>query len=66
MGVFARWPKSWKSLDTRRPVCRFWTVLYGRPDSGTFWEQKCDSHAQSLGLSPLDPSGRRVTCMLPS
>ena len=29
--------------------------LYGHPDAGTFWEQKCDAHAQAVGFKPIGP-----------
>eukprot|EP00974_Lingulodinium_polyedra_P027358 2643747-Lingulodinium_polyedra.AAC.1 len=44
-----------KALKMHRPVCRLKKALYGHPDSGTFWEKKCDSHAKSVGFDPLGP-----------
>eukprot|EP00974_Lingulodinium_polyedra_P061845 5970250-Lingulodinium_polyedra.AAC.1 len=44
-----------------RPFCRLKKALHGHPDSGTFWEKKCDSHAESVGF---DPIGAGVACVL--
>eukprot|EP00974_Lingulodinium_polyedra_P023280 2247077-Lingulodinium_polyedra.AAC.1 len=39
-----------------RPVCRLRKVLYGHPDSGAFWEQKCDSRSGKAGfVGPFGP-----------
>ena len=37
----------------RRPVVKFLWALYGHPDSGTLWEQHCDSHVKSVGFEPI-------------
>ena len=39
--------------NMQRPVCRLRKALYGHPDSGTYWEQKCDDHAKSVGVKPF-------------
>ena len=41
-----------KALKMRRPVCLLKRALYGHPDSGTFWEEKCDEHVRSVGFEP--------------
>ena len=28
-------------------------ALYGHPDSGTYWEEHCDKHCQSVGFVPI-------------
>ena len=47
------WPKSWEGRGFKRPVCRLYKALYGRPDSGTYWEQHCDRHLRSEGFEPI-------------
>ena len=47
------WRKSFPTL--RRPVCRLKKALYGHPDAGTYWEQTCDAHVQSVGFIPIGP-----------
>ena len=47
-----RWPKEWVG-KYRDPVVRLRLALYGHPDSGGFWEQKCDTHLQSVGFEPI-------------
>ena len=46
-----RVPPEWAHLD--RPVVRLRRALYGHPDAGTYWEQKCDAHCQSVGFEPI-------------
>ena len=45
------WEKKFPNL--RRPVCRLKKDLYGHPDAGTYWEQKCDAHVRSVGFTPI-------------
>jgi hypothetical protein len=47
------WRKKFPNL--RRPVCRLLKALYGHPDAGTYWEQKCDAHVQAVGFVPIGP-----------
>ena len=44
-----RWPESWKKLRYRDPVVPLIKALYGRPDSGGWWEQHCDSVLKTGG-----------------
>ena len=37
----------------RRLVCRLLKALYGHPDGGTNWEQKCDARVQAVGFVPI-------------
>eukprot|EP00969_Alexandrium_andersonii_P275625 12181052-Alexandrium_andersonii.AAC.1 len=37
----------------KRPVYRLKKALYGHPDAGTYWEQKCDRHVKSVGYAPV-------------
>ncbi|MFM7980221.1 MAG: hypothetical protein ACKPKO_12980, partial [Candidatus Fonsibacter sp.] len=30
-------------------------ALYGHPDAGTYWENKCDAHIKSVGIVPIGP-----------
>ena len=47
------WRKKISNLP--RPVRRLLKALYGHPDAGTYWEQKCDAHAQAVGFVPIGP-----------
>ena len=44
---------SWKKM--RNPVVRLVKALYGHPDSGTFWEQRCDSCVKAVGFRAVGP-----------
>ena len=50
-------PDWWKKKfpNMRRPVCRLRKALYGHPDAGTYWEQKCDAHCKKVGFVPIGP-----------
>ena len=50
-------PEWWKKKfpNLRRPVRRLKKALYGHPDAGTYWEQKCDAHVRSVGFVPIGP-----------
>ena len=37
----------------RRPVVQLKKALYGHPDSGTFWENHCDTHVRKVGFRPV-------------
>ena len=37
----------------RRPVCRLVKALYGHPDAGTMWEQRCHNAVQKVGFKPV-------------
>ena len=47
------WHPSANKHKFRRPVCRLVKVLYGHPDAGTMWEQRCHTAVQKVGLRPL-------------
>eukprot|EP00969_Alexandrium_andersonii_P324774 14350496-Alexandrium_andersonii.AAC.1 len=47
------WPEWWRKAGFVDPVCRLDTALYGRPDSGGFWEAHCDAALQELGFVPV-------------
>ena len=42
-----------KTGGFRRPVVKLLRALYGHPDSGTMWEQHCDTHVKSVGFAPV-------------
>eukprot|EP00972_Heterocapsa_arctica_P040059 5900839-Heterocapsa_arctica.AAC.1 len=44
-------PKEWAHM--RRPVVQLKKMLYGHPDSGTFWEKHCDAHVRKVGFLPV-------------
>ena len=46
-----QWPAHWQGME--KPVVRLFKALYGHPDSGTFWEEHCDAHCQSVGFVPI-------------
>ena len=37
----------------RRPVVPLRKALYGHPDAGTFWEQRCDESVRAVGFEPI-------------
>ena len=51
------WPPEWYDENGEcrydKPVVRLLKALYGHPDSGSFWEQKCDLHCKSVGFAPI-------------
>ena len=36
-----------------QPVYPQKKALYGHPDAGTFWEEKCDQHVRKVGFEPV-------------
>ena len=46
-----QWPKAWSGM--KRPVCRLLRALYGHPDSGTYWEEHCDTQVLQAGFEPV-------------
>ena len=44
-------PASWKGM--RNPVCPLVLALYGHPDSGGFWERRCEKHLHSVGFEDI-------------
>ena len=51
-----RWPKSWVGKYDR-PACRLRIALYGHPDSGGLWEQRCADMLVAVGFAIPDPEG---------
>ena len=47
------WPDDVDFRKFRRPVVRLVKALYGRPDSGTMWEQHCDRKVKELDFIPV-------------
>ena len=47
------WRKQLPNL--RRPVCRLKKALYGHPDAGAYWEQKCDVHMRTVEFIHICP-----------
>ena len=37
------------------PVCPLRLALYGHPDSGGYWEQRCEAHVLEQGFVPCSP-----------
>ena len=48
------WPPGRKEKGYKRPVVRLIKALYGHPDSGTYWEQHCDS-SSTRGVRTYEP-----------
>ena len=48
------WRKKFPHL--RRLACRLLKALYGHPDAGTYWEQKCGAHVKAVGFVPIRPA----------
>ena len=47
------WPEGIEYWKFRRPVVRLDKALYGHPDSGTMWEQHCDTKVRELDFIPV-------------
>ena len=51
------WPAEWYDENGadryEKPVVRLIKALYGHPDSGTFWGEKCDAHCKSQGFNAI-------------
>ena len=43
-----RWPKEWEGKYTN-PVVRLVLALYGHPDAGGYWEQRCERVRKAKG-----------------
>ena len=43
-----RWPKSWEGMIN--PVVPLVLALYGHPDAGTYWEEKCVTSLKKVRL----------------
>ena len=48
----SRWPAEWVGKYTD-PVVRLLLALYGHPDSGGYWERKCDAHLKKIGFERI-------------
>ena len=51
-------PAAWRHM--RKPACRLRKALYGHPDAGTFWEDRCEAHLKTEGFRAVGsdwPSG---------
>ena len=46
-----QWPQEWERMT--RPIVVLQKALYGHPDSGTYWEQHCNAHCESVGFVPI-------------
>ena len=42
-----------KAANMTQPVYNLKKALYGHPDAGTFWEEKCDQHVRKVGFEPV-------------
>eukprot|EP00969_Alexandrium_andersonii_P015820 692065-Alexandrium_andersonii.AAC.1 len=45
------WPETCRGVTD--PVFLLTKALYGHPDSGGFWERRCDTALQDLGFVPV-------------
>ena len=48
-----RWPKSWSGM--KGPVAPLRLALYGHPDSGGIWEQRCTKELTKVGFVAVLP-----------
>ena len=48
-----RWPKEWNGM--KDPVCPLRLALYGHPDSGGIWEQRCTKQLGTVGWVAVLP-----------
>jgi len=46
------------------PVCRLNKALYEHPNSGSYWEEKCDRKVRMEGFLPIGESGEWRSCYL--
>ena len=42
-----------KAAKMTQPVYSLKKALYGHPDAGTYWEEKCDQHVRHVGFEPV-------------
>ena len=47
-------PDWWKSKGFKGPVAPMERALYGHPDAGGYWEQRCDTILRGKGFQPVD------------
>jgi len=57
-----RWPEGWKGM--KDPVCKLVKALYGHPNSGSYWEEKCDRKITMEGFEPVGDSGEWRSCYI--
>ena len=50
-----RWPPGWAG-KYKDPVVKLRLALYGHPDSGGFWEQRCERMLKEVGFEFVFPS----------
>ena len=55
-----RWPESWRGYWG--PVCRPVKALYGHPNSGCYWEQRCKDKAIKEGFRRVGDCGEWRSC----
>ena len=55
-----RRPESWASM--RDPVCKLVKALYGHPNSGCYWEQRCESKVLREGFRRIGNCGEWRSC----
>ena len=48
-----RWPEEWKDLPYCDPVVPLVLALYGHPDAGGFWEQRCEEQVKLEGWETI-------------
>ena len=49
-----RWPKDWVKRGFANPVAPLVLNLYGHPDAGDYWEQRCEELVEEIGFQPID------------
>ena len=48
------WPTDWIRKGHRRLVVRLLRALYGHPNSGCLWEERCDELVKQVGYEPVE------------
>ena len=57
----SRWPPGWEGKYTD-PVCKLRLALYGHPNSGSYWEVKCESKFLREGFRRVGDAGEWRSC----
>ncbi len=57
-----RWPQEWVDSGITDPVTPLLLALYGHPDSGGYWEAKCDTEVKEEGFKTIGLCGEWRSC----
>ena len=48
-----QWPVEWHKRRMTKPVVPMLLALYGHPESGAYWERRCEAHLVSQGFEVI-------------